>query len=215
MKSRNWPRRSVHACAAFSLLACATAAAQTPAIAVLDPADAPQWEMWAKGAGLHVIVPGAAANPDARVQAVAAAVHDAIQNRGVDRGRVYLAGRGPAAAAVFYTVSRAPDLWAAAIAIDGSPQPAIDTNRIFAANFSRVPVLWISGGAGDEALAGKLKAAGLPVEWRSSHGFTNAAILEWLKPHQRDDFPTEIDCETNAPAFASCYWIQMTKFDAA
>jgi hypothetical protein len=24
-----------------------------------------------------------------------------------------------------------------------------------------------------------------------------------------------IDCETNSPAFASCYWIQMTKFDPA
>jgi hypothetical protein len=31
--------------------------------------------------------------------------------------------------------------------------------------------------------------------------------------HRRDDVPVEIDCETNSPTFAHCYWIQMTKFD--
>jgi hypothetical protein len=30
-----------------------------------------------------------------------------------------------------------------------------------------------------------------------------------------DDPFGEIDCETNSPQFARCYWIQMTKFDAA
>jgi hypothetical protein len=215
MKSKNWSRRSGLGCAAFSLLTCAAALAQTPAIALVDPADAAQWQMWAKDAGFQVIVPAAAANPDARVQALIPAVRDAIQNHGVDAGRIYLAGRGPAVAAVFYTISRVPDLWAAAIAIEGSPEAAIQTNRIFAANFGLVPMLWVSAGAGDEALAGKLKGAGLNIEWRPAKGVNNAAILDWLKPHKRDDFPAEIDCETNAPAFASCYWIQMTKLDAA
>jgi len=50
---------------------------------------------------------------------------------------------------------------------------------------------------------------------RVAAGVTNAAILEWLNGRKRDAFPTEIDCETNSPTFASCYWIQMTKFDAA
>jgi hypothetical protein len=142
-------------------------------------------------------------------------VRDAIRNNAVDPSRVYLAGRGPAAAAVFYMISRVPDLFAAGIAIDGSPQPALDTNRIYTANFERAPVLWVSNDPSDEALAGKLKAAGLNLEWRAAKSVTNAAILEWLGGHKRDEFPTEIDCETNSPTFASCYWIQMTKFDAA
>src|SRR5439155_19901484 len=105
-----------------------------------------QWEAWAKEAGWRVMIVGAPANtPDTRIQALARAVRDAIGSGDVDPAHVYLAGRGPAAAAVFYSISRVPDLWAAAIAIDGSPQPAIDTNRIFAANFKNVPVLWVSG----------------------------------------------------------------------
>jgi hypothetical protein len=31
----------------------------------------------------------------------------------------------------------------------------------------------------------------------------------------RDEFPLTVDCETNSPTFASCYWVQPTKFDAA
>ncbi len=50
-----------------------------------------------------------------------------------------------------------PDLWAAAIAIDGSPEPAVETGRIFTANFTTVPLLWASQGAGDQALAANLK----------------------------------------------------------
>ena len=61
---------------------------------------------------------------------------------------------------MFYTISRMPDLWAAGIAIEGSPQPAIDTDRLFAANFNNAPVLWASKGEGDEALAAKLKTPG-------------------------------------------------------
>ena len=219
MKSRSWPRRSVPACAIISLLACSLApgqeAGKTPAIALVDPADAPQWEALAKSAGWRVIVPGAAENADARAQALAAAVQKAVAAGGIDTGRVYLAGRGSAAAVVFYTVSRVPDLWAAAVAIEGSPQPAIDTDRIFASNFLHVPVLWVSNGPDDEALAAKLKQNGLNLEWRAAgKTFTDAALLAWLGAHRREEFPNEIDCETNSPAFAGCYWIRMTKFDA-
>ena len=223
MKSKSWPRRSVPACAIISLLACGLAAAQTPgpadgkapAIALVDPADAPQWEALAKSAGWRVIVPAAADNPDARALALAAAVQKAVAAGGIDADRVYLAGRGSAAAVVFYTVSRIPDLWAAAIAIEGSPEAAIDTDRIFSSNFLHVPVLWVGNGPDDQALAAKLKGAGLNLEWRAADkSFTDAALLDWLGGHKREEFPTEIDCETNSPAFAGCYWIRMTKFDA-
>jgi predicted esterase len=214
MRSKSWLRRFALACGVISLFS-PTVAAQSPAIALIDPADAAQWEAWANDAGWRVIAGAPAKTPDTRIQALTAAVREAIGSSSVDAAQVYLAGRGPAAAAVFYAISRVPDVWAAAIAIDGSPQPAIDTNRIFTANFKHVPVLWVSNLDSDEALAAKLKTTGLNVEWRSTNSVNPSAILEWLKQHRRDEFPDEIDCETNSPSFASCYWIQMTKFDAA
>ncbi len=160
-----------------------------------------------------MITAAAADNPDARVQALAAAAEQAIQN-GADPARIYLAGRGAATAAVFYTISRVPDLWAAAIAIDGSPQPAVETGRLFAANFATVPLLWASQAAGDQALAANLKSMGINLEWRSTAGLSDRAVLEWLAQHRREPFPGQVDCETNTPTFARCFWIQLTKFDA-
>ncbi len=219
MRSKSWPKRSVPACGIISLLACSLAAArspsQAPAIALVDAADAPQWEALAKSAGWRVITPGPAENPDARALAVAEAVRKAEAAGGIDPDRVYLAGRGGAAALVFYTVSRVPDLWAAAIAIEGSPQPAIDTGRLFGANFQHVPVLWVGNRAGDQALAARLDDAGIHVEWRAAdQSLTDAALLAWMGARSREPFPARIDCETNSPAFAGCYWIRMTKFDA-
>lgn len=227
---RNWPRKSALVCVTSSLLAVWIARAQgdlpepaaaappkTPAIALLDAADAPQWQAWVGGLGWKVIAPPAPAAPeggiDARVQALDAAVHDAIRDSGVDPGRIYLAGRGAATASVFYAVSRVPDLWAAALALGGSPETAVTTGRIFAVNFTGVPVLWIGPGTGDPEMAGKLKKAGVNLEWRASAGISNEAIFEWLAGHRRDEFPAAIDCETNSPAFGRCYWIRMTKFD--
>jgi len=192
----------------------AASSAKTPAIALIDSTDAAQWQAWAQGVGWTVIAPPAStAAIDLRVQALATAVQEAIQKGAVDPSHIYLGGRGDAAAGVFYTISRMPDLWAAAIALGGSPQPAIDTDRIFTANFTNVPVLWVSAGANDESMAAQLKAAGLNLEWRSGTATDNAAILDWLSKHRRDEFPAEIDCETNAPSFARCYWVRMDKFD--
>src|SRR5438045_6509664 len=38
-------------------------------------------------------------------------------------------------------------------------------------------------------------------------------VLDWLAKHRRAQFPLTVDCETGNPAFARCYWIEMTKFD--
>jgi predicted esterase len=217
MISKNWSRRSVLVCG-ISLLACALAPAQTrtPAIALIDAADAAQWQTWTKSVGWQVIT--AAGMPDANIdvqaRALAAAVAEAVKNGSVDPARVYLAGRNESAAAVFYAIARIPDRWAAGVALGGSPKAALESNRIFSANFTDAPVLWASSGPDDEALAQKLKTAGLNLEWRSATGLTNNHILQWLSTHTRDEFPLHIDCETNSPAFASCYWIQMTRFDA-
>ncbi len=219
MKSKNWSRRSVPACVAINLFVVAglaqTAppASRTPALAVIDAADVSQWQSLAKEAGWRVIAPPATENAiDTRVQGLASAVRDAIRE-GVDPARVYLAGRGEGAAAVFYAISRVPDLWAAGLAIGGSPQAAIDSDRIFAANFTNVPVLWVSNGPDDEALARKLQEDQLNLEWRATAAVTDAAVFDWLARHRRDPFPAAVDCETNSPTFARCYWIEMTKFD--
>ena len=218
MTSRNWPNEFVRACAIISLVVRWPLGAQTrvPAIALLDAGDAAQWQNWTRETGWQVIAPAGAPGTDidSRVRALAAAVESAIQNGSVDPSRVYIAGRGDAGAAVFYAISRVPDLWAAGTALGGSPKAAIDSNRIFTANFTNVPVLWISGDDG-KPIVEKLAAAKLNVEWQSASGGANAvALLQWLAKHKRDAFPLSIDCETNSPAFARCYWIQPTKFDA-
>jgi hypothetical protein len=220
MRSRNWPGKFALACATISLPAVAQqpppapvpAASPVPGVALVDAADAAQWQALVKPAGWRVITGAAADFPDARVQSLAAAVAQATKE-GVDPARVYLAGRGAATAAVFYTISRVPDLWAAAIGIDGSPQAAIDTDRLFAANFTTVPVLWLGKADADQPLAAKLKDAGLKLEFRPAAGVTNQAVLDWLAGHRREAYPAEIDCETNAPAFASCFWVRMSRFD--
>ena len=151
---------------------------------------------------------------DSRVRALVAAVENATQAGSVDPARVYIAGRGEATAAVFYAISRAPDLWAAGAALGGSPKMALDTNRIFTSNFTNVPVLWISG---DDAkpMVEKLTAAKLNLEWQpASSGASAVSLIQWLARHKRDAFPLSIDCETNSPTFARCYWIQPAKFDA-
>ncbi len=212
---RNSSKRFAAVCAAISALAAGRVwAAGSPAIALLDAGDAAQWKAWVEPAGWKVIVPAAQANNiDARVQALAAALREAA-SQGADPNRIYMAGRGDAAASVFYAISRTPDLFAAGVAIGGSPQPALESGRIFAANFTNTPVLWASGGANDEALAEKMKTAGVNLEWRSATGLNSATVIEWLSRHTRDPYPPTADCETNSPAFASCYWLQPVKFDA-
>ena len=220
MISRSWPNGFARACVTTSLLARVLAAQpavqRPPAIALVDGADAVQWQTWTHDLGWRVIAPEAATNAsiDQRVLALAAQVEAAIKSGAVDPARVYIAGRGDAAAMVFYAISRVPDLWAAGAAVGGSPKPAIDTSRIFAANFTNVPVLWVSSEEG-KTLADKLKAAGLNLEWRSVATGSAAAVIQWLGGHQHDATPREVDCETNSPQFARCYWVQLTKFDAA
>ncbi len=182
----------------------------------MDPADAPQWRKWTQELGWQTIVPTvpAGANADIRAEAVAAAVQAAIKDSTADAAHIYLAGRGEAAAAVFYTISRVPDLWAAGLALGGSPKPALDTGRIFSANFTDTPVLWISDGLGDAELAAHLKSAGLNLEWRAAKDLSIAQVFAALLQHARAEFPDNVDCETNSPRFTRCYWIDATKLDA-
>jgi hypothetical protein len=220
MKSKSWSGRFVRACAASSLLAAAAAAQgppKAPIIALLDPAEAEQWRAWSASRGYRVVAAASAPDKplDARIADLQAAVKTALDQGSADPARVYLAARGDAASAVFYTGSRLPDRWAAAVAIGGSPQPAIDTNRFYAANFSNFPTLWVTSAPEDEKAAAKLRDAGMKLEWRAAQGLGANAVLDWLETKRRDEFPAAVDCETSSPAFASCFWIRATKFDPA
>ena len=216
---RSWRIRSACAWSTISLAACGLAvageAAKKPALAVIDRADAAHWQSVAQEAGWTAIVSEAApADPiDKRVLALAAAVRAAIENGGVDAARVYVAGRGESAGWVFYTISRLPDLFAAGLAVGGSPEAALATGRIFTANFTNSPVLWVTDNDADLATAEKLKAAGVWLEWRSAGGIKNADVFAWLAARAREPFPLDVDCETDSPTFASCFWLTPGKFD--
>ena len=215
---RNWLRKFALVCGTISLLsgqALPEAPPKAPVIALLDSSDSAQWQSWTKELGWHVIAPAvdAGAAIDVRIQALEKSVLAAIQSGSADASRIYLASRGGGSAAVFYTISRVPDLWAAAVALGGSPQPAIDSDRLYAANFTNVPLLWAGSDPNDRMVAESLQMAGLVLDFRPGAGLTAGAVLEWLGKHTRTAYPPNIDCETNSPSFASCYWIHMTKFD--
>src|ERR1039458_6307334 len=186
MRSKNWPNAFAPACALPSLLFRTPRAAQLkPAIVLIDAGDAAQWQAWTREAGWQVITGEAAPNAsiDTRVQTLAAAVETAIHSGGVDPAHVYIAGRGEATAAVFYAISRVPDLWAAGVAIGGSPKAALDTNRIFTANFTLVPLLWLAG-EDVRPIVEKLTASQLNVEWKPLAANSDpAAVLRWLLQH--------------------------------
>ena len=140
--------------------------------------DAKTWQ--AACDGRRVAVPGSLdgharrKHIDLRIKALEKRVAGALGRLPVDENRVYLAGQGEGAAAVFYVASRRPDLWAAAVAVGGSARPAIDSNRLFGANTTNLPVLWLSGSTEDQAAAERMKNAGYNLEFqagaRGQHG---------------------------------------------
>src|SRR5262249_38528793 len=170
-----------------------------------------QWYPVAAARGWSSAMPFVAGVSDGAVKAVELVVADAKKGMPkIDETRVYLAGLGPGGADVFYTLSRVPDLWAAALAIQGSPGQAIQSYKLYGANTQAAPLLWVAPAAEVETFRQKLSKAEFNFETRAEAG---AGVFEWLAAHQRALFPPTVDCETGSPAFARCYWIEMTKFD--
>jgi dienelactone hydrolase len=165
--------------------------------------------------GWEVVAVQAAPN-DAGVRTIEAAVESARHERRTDPLRTYIVGQGEGAATLFLAVSRRPDLWAAALALGGNPKPAIDSGRLFGANSQLVPTLWIARPEDRllQPLRAKLAAAGFNLEPQPP-GMTVEQAFQWLAAHTRQAFPEKVDCETGNPAFARCYWVQMTRFDPA
>lgn len=185
-----------------------------PAVVLLqaagsDDAVAGRWRSWTAGRGWRLLaVSPAVLAADA---AMDQALKDAAKSAPFDPARLYLAGEGASAPLVFYAVSRMPYRWAAAVAVGGNLKTAIDTNRLFAANSSDVPLYWVSDT--DDPAAPRLSAAGFRFERINGSTLTPAQLLDRLAGHQRADTPSKVDCETGTPAYARCYWIEITKFD--
>jgi len=209
---RSLPKEFVRACIISAL--CGALFAKSPLL-VVPNGDPKQWQPVAQSLNWQLDLPTVSnLSTDKGMQDFQAAVKTAIANTAVDPAQVYLVGPAADVPAVFYIASRWPEPWAAAVALGGTPRPAIDSSRLFGINTRLVPVLWITGKNNDAApLAEKLKAAQYNLELRESA--TPQEIFGWLASHKSEDHPAEVDCETDSPAFARCYWIEMTKFDAS
>ena len=171
-----------------------------------------QWQSLAGSHGWSCVMPFVSGVSDPAVKAVELILADAKRRLpGADETRVYLAGSGAGVAEAFYTISRAPDLWAAALAIQGSPGAAINSYRLFGANTQETPLLWIASSAEMDPYRAKLSVAEFNYEARPEA--KAGEVLDWLAGHRRAPFPASIDCETGNPSLARCYWIEMTKFD--
>lgn len=190
---------------------------QTGAPAPLLVAADEAWELWSKVAAVRgwlVLTPAniAPAASDTYAKALEAIVADGLKRMPADASRVYLVGAGRGAAAVFYARGRVPHLWAAAFAALGDPKPAIDTNRLFAANTALVPLLW-AGRPEDEPVRRKLEAAGYPFEWRDANQLKAGEEAAFLAANARRSYPPQVDCETGSLSFGRCFWIEITKAD--
>ncbi len=214
-------------CLLAGLLGAAALSAQTSQpvtppkkspVLVLLGGDPKPWQGWCGERGWQFLTPWASStekNIDLRVKALETQLSDLGKRVAIDEGRVYLAGQGDGAAAVFYAASRLPDLWTAAVALGGSPRPAIDTHHVYAANTSNLPVLWLFADEHMEPLAKQMQSAGYNLEWHRAASANSQQIFDWLLRHERDQLPTRVDCETGSPSFARCYWVEMTRFDPA
>jgi len=203
----------------LAFLAASPAAAQAPksALLVLVGGEAKVWQAACQERGWQFLEPASDSgkSADQRIKAMADAVEEAETRLPVDPNRVYLAAQGGSVSTLFYMAARMPDVWAAAVAVGGSPRAAIDSNRLFAANTTNLPVLWLFANKDDEPLGKKLQSAGFNLEWRELTTAKPAEVFEWLAARQRDPFPTTADCETGSPLFTHCYWVEVTKFDPA
>lgn len=206
----------IRSLALLSLAAAAFAAEPAPLLVFLGSGQEPfaaaaaarGWEF----AAIPEALPG-----DAAVREIEAVVAQAASRHAIDATRTYLAGRGTTSAAVFYAVSRRPDLWAAAVAAGGSVEPAIETNRLFGAGAQLVPILWAVGAeeqAKAEAARARMAAKGFDIELTANQ-MSIPKALDWLAGHKGDPFPAKVDCETGSPAFLRCYWLEIAKVDPA
>jgi dienelactone hydrolase len=200
----------------FLLVAGLARAAEPAPLVVLAGSTPEPWTAASAARGWEVAAIPEVLPNDAGVRAIEAAIGEARKRTEIDPNRTYLAGQGVSSAAVFYAVSRRPDLWAAALAVGGSPAAAIETNRLFGAGATLAPVLWAvtTGLKAAAPFRARLAEKGFAIEVRTT-SMTVSQALDWFASNKREPFPPRIDCETGSLEFARCYWAEITKFDPA
>lgn len=160
----------------------------------------------------NLLVPREPLAGAAGVKVLEAMVAEASKAPSVLTDHAYLLAGGELAWMAFYAASRSPALFAATVASGGSPKPAIDSNRLFGANTQITPVIWVAPAEPSELdalLRSKLTTAGF--QWRSKT--TVGEALDDVGARQQDAYPAMVDCETGSPAFARCFWVEITAFD--
>lgn len=173
-----------------------------------------QWAAIAADLRWKLSIPTGDLNP----LALKKAVEEAREKGGVDANRVYLLGIGDAAPAVFYAVSRLPQIWAAAVAVNGNLRALIQSNHLFAANSRNVPLLWLLNPETEKAEAWslqRLKDAGFRFEVRQGEKLTLKEPLDWFEGKRRNPAPKQVECETGLLPFTRCYWLEIAKVDPA
>lgn len=176
-----------------------------------------EWKSWSEIAatrGWHIVMPVSAASGDNGAKMLDAIVSDVRAKNKLTGAPFYLVGAGPLSPMVMYVICRAPHIFSAGLAIGGSAKPAVDTDRLFAANTSLTPIAW--------ALTPEERAEQAPIYQKMvTRGFrleilespTILTAMNWLAKHTYTEYPLKIDCETGNPSLARCYWIQPTDFD--
>ncbi len=178
--------------------------------------EARNWIPIAASRKWRLILPKFPMAADAGVKNLEALIGDARKRFSLEKTAVYLVAGGVGTAAVFYAAARAPYLWTAALAIGGDPRPAIESDRLFAANTLNTPVAWAL--TADEktatgALRQRLTTAGYNLTVLEAP--TVGQALDFLAKQMHTPYPEKIDCETGNPTLATCYWVKMTAFDPA
>lgn len=175
------------------------AMALAPLLVTLDSWDG--WKTIAASQGWQWAVVDKGPCTDAGVKELEALVSS---RQDIDPDRVYLAGRGEEAPCVFYAVSRVPHLWGAAVAVEGNPRRAIETNRLFSANLQMTQVLWmVSPDPERRKIPGVTETADISAE----------NLVRFLSKARRAPFPLKVDYETGSLNFLRCFWVEIAKPD--
>ncbi|MCZ2153027.1 MAG: hypothetical protein LC114_03830 [Bryobacterales bacterium] len=179
-----------------------------------------QWENAVHEQGWNLVLPWSAGaysfTSDTGVHALDAILDDYATRVKIDRERVYLAGHGDGAPAVFYALSRRPERWAAGLAIGGDVGRAIETNRLFAGNAAAIPILWVYEEERQALLRQsieRLKSAGFDLSLLAANEFSVKDSIAWLGPRHAEAIPVRVDYETGSPDFTRNRWVNIRSFD--
>lgn len=179
-----------------------------------------QWEATVTAEGWHLLLPWTEGrfsfHSDEGARTLEAVVASYRRGHAVDPQRIYLVGHGDGAPGVFTAISRLPGLWAAAVAIGGDANLAIESNRLFAGNAAGIPLLWLYEENRASVLRPamrRLQEASFPAHFEAASELRAEQAIRWLSTHQAPALPATVDYETGTLAFHANRWVRIRGFD--